>query len=81
MKQIKEAFDSKNYEKLKQVAHSMKGAAAYVGAGRLHYVCYYMQENWASKNYLRMLDFYPSLVEAVIETKIELAKLIAEREK
>ena len=42
MTNIVEAYDAKNYKVIKNEAHALKGACAYVGAGRLHYVCFFM---------------------------------------
>ena len=34
--------DAKDYKQIKEEAHKLKGASAYIGAGRIHYACYYM---------------------------------------
>ena len=80
MSQVKEAYDKKDFDKIKSVAHTLKGACAYVGAGKLHYICYFIQDYWVKKEYDRMLEYYPSLVEAVIELKVASAKLLADHE-
>jgi len=46
MKKIVEPYDNKNHEEVKDLAHGLKGASGYIGAGRLHYVCYFIQENF-----------------------------------
>jgi HPt (histidine-containing phosphotransfer) domain-containing protein len=61
------AFEEKNYQKMKELAHSLKGASAYIGASRIHYCCYYIQEHFVYERYDKMLEYYPSLVEASIE--------------
>ena len=42
MKNIIGPFEQKNYEEMKDLAHSLKGASGYIGASRLHYVCYFI---------------------------------------
>ena len=63
---------------MKTLAHSLKGATAYIGASRLHYVCYYIQEHYVYERYEKMIDYYPSLVEAAIEFKVQSRKIMAE---
>jgi len=42
MKDIAVEYDAKSYEKMKDLAHSLKGASGYIGASRLHYACYFI---------------------------------------
>ena len=77
MKLMVIAYNDRDYQKMKNLAHNLKGVCSYVGAGRMHYVTYYIQKNFVMKNYDKMLEFYPSLVEAVIEFNIESRKLLA----
>ena len=42
MKGCTEAYDSKNYEELKDNAHAIKGASGYIGASHIHYACYFI---------------------------------------
>lgn len=78
MKDIIPAFDSKDFKQMKSFAHSLKGASAYIGASRLHYICYFIQEHFVLKDYDKMLEYYPSLVESAIEFKLYSRKIIAE---
>ena len=43
MKDIIEPYDSNNYKCFMDLAHSLKGTSGYCAAGRIHYVCYYIQ--------------------------------------
>ena len=43
MGQIAEGLNTKDWTKMKQGVHQLKGASGYVGAGRIHYVCYHIQ--------------------------------------
>jgi len=78
LKDIIPALENRDYLQMKTLAHSLKGASAYIGASRLHYVCYYIQEHYVYERYEKMLDYYPSLVEAAIEFKIHSRKIMAE---
>lgn len=40
LKDMAAAYDKKDWALLKNKAHSLKGASAYVGASRIHYSCY-----------------------------------------
>ena len=71
------AYDNLDYKKLMDEAHSVKGASAYVGASRLHYMCYFIQEHHHFKKWDKMLEYYPSFIEAAIEFKVTSRKLIA----
>ena len=51
-------------------AHKIKGAASYVAASRLHYVCWFIQSHFLKGETDEMMKYYPSLVEAVIEFKM-----------
>lgn len=76
MKDIIPVYDSKQYEQIKHFAHSLKGASAYIGASRLHYACYFIQHHFMEQNFEKMLEYYPSLVEAAIEFKTYSRKII-----
>ena len=79
LKDLLPALDDANYLKMKTSIHSLKGGCAYVGAYRMYYICYYMQMYYVEKEFTKMLEFYPNLIEAAIEFKIECAHLIAEK--
>ena len=42
LKDMVTAFDNVDYIQMKDLAHTLKGASAYIGASRLHYVCYFI---------------------------------------
>ena len=54
---------------MKNKVHSIKGACGYVGASRLHYVCFKIQDLQMNGEHAEMLDRYPKLVESVVEFK------------
>jgi HPt (histidine-containing phosphotransfer) domain-containing protein len=77
MREMVDAYDKNDHGKVKALAHSLKGASAYIGASRLHYMCYFIQHHYVEHNYREMMEYYPSLVEAAIEFRIYHRKLIA----
>lgn len=58
MNQVAEGLNEKDWNKMKQGAHQLKGASGYVGAGRLHYVCYHIQNAFHFEDYQKMVDYY-----------------------
>ena len=42
MNQVAEGVNLQDREKMKDGVHKLKGATGYVGAGRLHYICYHI---------------------------------------
>lgn len=46
MKDIAKHVEELDYLNVKEVAHSIKGASGYVGAGPLHFACYFIQEHF-----------------------------------
>ena len=68
-------YEAKNYLEIKNLAHSLKGSSGYIGASRLHYVCFFIQEHYVHNRNEKMLEFYPALVEAAIEFKVHSREL------
>ena len=42
MQQVANGLNAKDWGKMKLGAHQLKGTSGYVGAGRMHYVCYHI---------------------------------------
>ena len=42
LEEMAKAVNDFNYSAMKEAAHSLKGAAGYIGAGRIHWVCYHI---------------------------------------
>ena len=78
MTAIAAAIEHKDWAQMKLKAHCLKGACGYVGASRLHYACYFLQEAHQRGQYNLMLEKYPRLVEAVIEFKRYSRRILAE---
>ena len=49
MLDLPKAIDDKDWTSMKFLAHSLKGASAYAGAGRIHFSCYYIQLLYETK--------------------------------
>jgi HPt (histidine-containing phosphotransfer) domain-containing protein len=62
MTHIADQIETKNFLSLKDYAHQLKGASSNIGAGKIHMVCYHIQENYLEGNYDSMIDWYPDLI-------------------
>ena len=60
------------------IAQQLKMSSAYVGAGKLTYACFYMQDAYISPGKFDMIHYYPLLVEAVVEFKRYIRKYLAD---
>ena len=66
--------------KMKLGAHQLKGASGYVGAGRVYYCCYHIQNGFNQDDIQKMVDYYPLLIESCIEFKRFSRAYLANRE-
>ena len=78
LNQIADAINNKDWPKMKMAAHTLKSTSGYVGAGKLHYSCYYVQSTWVAQDFVGMVNFYPLVVEASIEFKRFVRRYLAE---
>lgn len=69
MSQVAEGVNEGDWGKMKAGAHQLKGASGYVGAGRVHYACYHIQNCFHQDDFEGMVAYYPFLVEYCIEFK------------
>ena len=51
MKDLVPAYENKDYKEIKMLAHSLKGASAYIGASRLHYACFFIQAHFVNNEF------------------------------
>ena len=58
--------------------HSLKHSAGVIGAGKVHYACYYMCESYVVGEYQDIFKDYQLLVEAIIEFKRYLRRFLVE---
>lgn len=64
---IAKSLNDKDYMRFNNGAHSLKGASGYVGAGAVHYDCYFIQEAFLKKNHDDMDIRYCRLIENIVE--------------
>ena len=69
LNQGSEGMVQRDWNKMRQGSHQLKGASGYVGAGRLHYCCYQIQNAWHAEDYNKMVAYYPLLIEYSVEFK------------
>ena len=69
LSQITDARNRQDWQAMKAAAHSLKGASGYVGAGRVHYACYYIQKAYNANDCEGMATYYQLVVEACLEYK------------
>ena len=69
MSLVAEGVNSQDYDKVKAGGHQLKGASGYAGAGRVHYTCYQMQHAHIAGDMMKMMAYYPMLVEYTIEMR------------
>ena len=77
---LAECVEKRDFAMMKSKAHQLKGSTGYMGASKLHYSCYHIQEQYMAGNYESMMEYYPFLIEAAIDVKIESRRIIAEQE-
>ena len=78
MESFIKVYDNEEHEEMKNLGHSLKGASAYIGASRLHYICFFIQQYHVINDYEQVINYYPCLVEAAIEFKLYSRKILAE---
>jgi HPt (histidine-containing phosphotransfer) domain-containing protein len=67
---IAEAINNKAYDIIERPVHTIKGSCGYVGASRLQASSFLMLIHYRNGNFETMIEYYPALIEAVIEYKI-----------
>jgi HPt (histidine-containing phosphotransfer) domain-containing protein len=72
------AMETEDWLGLKNAIHSIKGASAYAGAGRLSNVCLRMQNCYENGKTGEMISLYPEFIERVLEFRVYHRKYIAE---
>ena len=54
MQQMKKALEVSDWEQMAETAGNLRGSSGYVGAGRMHYACYYIEQAYNDNNFTRM---------------------------
>ncbi len=70
LKELILAYDKKDFAQIKNKAHALKGATGYVGASRVHYCCWRMQDLFTNEKNEEMCEYYPTLIEYCLEFKV-----------
>ena len=63
------AVEKRDFNLMKSLAITIRGASGYVGASRVYYACYFIEQAFSEKDQGLMIERYPRLVETVIEIK------------
>ena len=58
MAKVTEGMEKKDWTQLKMGAHQLKGASGYVGAGRIHYCCYWIQKAHTANDPVKIVSYY-----------------------
>ena len=67
-----------NYEQVSKASEKLKSASEVVGAGRLHYACYYIVLAFNLHDPEGIVQRYPLLIEAAVEFKKYSRRFMAE---
>ena len=78
MDRLTSGLSTEDLEKVKFAVHALQSTAGYAGAGHIYYTCYYMDAGISAKNTQGILEYYPLLVEAVIDFKRFSRKFLSE---
>ena len=78
MEKLAKAYDDKDFYWMKEHAHSIKGAAGYICASKLHYACYFIQEHHHFDRFKEQMEYYPTLLEAAVEFRVFSRQILAE---
>ena len=74
---VSEALERRDFEAMKNSAHSQKSAAGYVGAGRLQESCYWIQSHYTAGDREAMTEQYPLFMTNAVQVRVQLRKLLA----
>ena len=69
MPHLNDAVMNKNWEEMSKVASKFKDSSYSVGAGKIHFACYYIISAYNSKDYASVEHHYQLIVEACLEFK------------
>ena len=67
LEEMKQAYVEKNYSKIKNLAHKIKGGAVYIGTNRMKYACQYLEIYCNGDNYL-FHSLYQKAINTIEET-------------
>lgn len=78
IKEIKEAFEARDVEKLRLLAHSLKGGAATMGIGRVRDICLQLENASKAKDLNAAKDHLTDLESEMRQTYAFMFKYLAE---
>ena len=78
MVDIREALQKNDFAKVSSYAQELKDQSGFVGAGKIHYASYYIEQAHKVKYIVGVKDSYCLLVEATIEFKKFMRELLAD---
>ena len=78
MERLTSAIASEDLKNVKYALSTLLSAAGYAGAGHVYYACYYMWEPCNANKIQEMLEYYPLLIEVVIDFKRFSRKFLSE---
>ena len=78
MKRIAGATNTQDWQELHSIVNELREASGAIGASKVHYACFYIQEAYAENDFQEMFKCYPLLVEAIIELKRYLRRFLCE---
>lgn len=70
LKLIQTAYAEKNWDKVQQIAHKIKGGAIYVGTIRMKMACQYLERYWKTSQTKLLDDLYKQII-AVSEDTLD----------
>ena len=63
---------------MRNAVDTLLGVSGLVGAGFVHYACFYILEAYSQNDFIGMTKYYPFLVEAFIQFKRYSRKFLSE---
>ena len=63
-------YEMEQYKEIMHGAYNIKGASGYIGAGKIYYACHFIRQGYELGQYDQIREYYPTLVEAVVEYKL-----------
>lgn len=76
--QLQAAYVLKDWEKVQQLAHKIKGGAVYVGTIRLKMACQYLERYWKLGKRALLEQLYQQVLVVDRETRKEITKFLKE---
>ncbi len=68
LKEMKKAFNNKDYTTVEKIAHKIKGGAVYVGTTQMKFACQYLERYWKSGKQEKFDDLYNQAIQIIDET-------------